>query len=110
MSKAKNGYNEDHFGGHDDPEEDEVEAPRTWEWHYGSQGHDEVDDDNDCIISTDGFTYNVSCEGHWIGYFKSDDAAVEVIKHWQDDHHIWCNIWFVNDHGNISSVVISDKK
>jgi hypothetical protein len=58
-------------------------------------------DEEDCIIQDNvRGGYGVSCGGKFIGNIKEMDAALKVVKDWQDKNQFFPTIWFVNDHGN----------
>jgi hypothetical protein len=57
-------------------------------------------EEDDCIISSDGFKYNVSCGGKHLAEFGDMDKALDVVKNWREENQFWPTIWFVSDHGN----------
>lgn len=63
-------------------------------------------EEDDCIISSNGFKYSVSCFGKFAGEFTEMDQALGTIKAQMEKHKFYPNIWFVNDHGNQSLIDI----
>jgi len=57
-------------------------------------------DREDCILSSDGNKYSVSCAGEFLGDFVEYETAMDVIKDWREENGYYPNIWFVSDHGN----------
>lgn len=110
MSKVKNNSDEDHFGGHNDPEE--AVAPRTWDWHLDSQSPERMDSD-DCFISLTGdpgMKMQAVCEGHLIGFYYMMDSAVEAVVKWQHVAGYSQNIWWISANGNRFAVIIEPKE
>jgi hypothetical protein len=61
-------------------------------------------DEEDCIISSDGNKYSVSCGGKFLGDFIEWDDAMSKVITWQEANKWYPNIWFISDHGNASII------
>ena len=46
--------------------------------------------------------YSVSAEGRHLGEFQDWDDAVEAARRWMDRESYWPDLYYVNDHGNLS--------
>jgi hypothetical protein len=67
----------------------------------------EPDYDNDCFIECTGSKFNVSCFGKHIGVFVEQEDADAAIKNClRGSPNFSPSIWFVSDHGNISSYTL----
>lgn len=73
---------------------------------------DEIDDysnnslptkpeEDDCIISSNGWELSVSCGGKFIGKFDEDDKAFAAVREWKKRNNFYPNTWFISDHGNV---------
>lgn len=65
---------------------------------------DTPDFDNDCVISSNGWKYSVSCGGMFEGNFDEMDDALKYVKNWKKKNNYYPNTWFVSDHGNESLI------
>jgi len=65
---------------------------------------DVLDSENDCVISSNGWKYAVSCGGMFEGNFNEMDDALLHIKQWKKKNNYFPNTWFVSDHGNESLI------
>jgi hypothetical protein len=100
-TKKKSTYNEDHFGGSDDQDE-EIEIDEDEE---DEEPEDVYDPETDCTLSPTGDLgrqTKACCEGKEIGVFESEYEAFKAIKHWQYENNYFPNIWYISDHGNVS--------
>ena len=61
-------------------------------------------EDDDCVISSDGNKYSVSCNGKFIHDFIEWEDAMNAVITWQDSNKWYPNIWFISDHGNASII------
>ena len=61
-------------------------------------------DEEDCVISSDGNKYSVSCSGKFLGNFIEWDDAMNKVITWQEANKWYPNIWFISDHGNASII------
>jgi len=48
--------------------------------------------------------YSVSVEGKHLDYYDNFDDALYSVKQWMDASKYWPNIFFVNDHGNVTHI------
>lgn len=48
--------------------------------------------------------YDVGSEGKFIGHYDDMDEALAVIDQWMKKNQYFPNIFFVNDHGNVSHI------
>lgn len=63
-------------------------------------------EEDDCIISSNGNKYSVSCFGKFVGEVIEMDQALAMIRSQMEKHKFYPNIWFVSDHGNQSLIDI----
>lgn len=61
-------------------------------------------EEDDCIVSSNGFKLSVSCGGKHIGEFTEDEQAWQAVRDWKKQNNWFPNTWFVSDHGNASLV------
>lgn len=65
---------------------------------------DTLDPDGDCIISSNGWKYSLSCGGAFEGEFGEIEDALARVREWKKENHYYPNTWFVSDHGNESLI------
>lgn len=63
-------------------------------------------EEDDCIISSNGFKYSVSCGGKFQKETVDMEEALTIVKQWQEANKWYPNIWFISDHGNASIIDI----
>jgi hypothetical protein len=61
-------------------------------------------EEEDCIVSSNGWKLSVSCGGKFIGEFEEDDQAYAAVREWKKRNNYFPNTWFISDHGNASLV------
>lgn len=61
-------------------------------------------EEDDCVISSNGNKYSVSCGSKFLGDFIEWDDAMNKVITWQDSNKFYPNIWFISDHGNASII------
>ena len=57
-------------------------------------------DEDDCIISSNGWKFSVSCDGKFQDEFEDQGEAMKCIIDWREENHFYPDIWFISDHGN----------
>jgi hypothetical protein len=57
-------------------------------------------EEDDCVISSNGNIYSVSCGGKYINKFVEWEDAMKAVVDWQEANNFYPNIWFISDHGN----------
>ena len=65
---------------------------------------DTLDAEADCVISSNGWKYSLSCGGAFEGDFNEVEQALARVKEWKKENHYYPNTWFVSDHGNESLI------
>lgn len=84
-----------------------------WNENLPAEGDEDIEmgdetptepEEDDCIISSNGFKLSVSCGGKFIGEFTEDSDAYEAVAAWKQKNNWFPNTWFISDHGNASLV------
>jgi hypothetical protein len=65
---------------------------------------DTMDTEGDCIISSNGWKYSLSCGGAFEGEFNEVEEALARVREWKKENHYYPNTWFISDHGNESLI------
>lgn len=62
---------------------------------------DEVDEVNDAFISSNGFKYDVTASGEYLGEFVELEEAEKTLTRWMERNSYYPTVWFIDDHGGI---------
>jgi hypothetical protein len=65
---------------------------------------DTLDAEADCVISSNGWKYSLSCGGAFEGDFNEVEDALARVREWKKENHYYPNTWFISDHGNESLI------
>ena len=59
--------------------------------------------DSGVVITDSGSRgYSVKADGNFLETTNDFDTAMEIALKWMKDNNFWPNLFYVNDHGNIS--------